>query len=75
MKEAQQKISAEIQADAERVIAAAIAFNSLCKDAVDAARAAPGSVAGVAAIAVKYSVRGDSNEKTIANLIAFAGSL
>lgn len=70
--EAQAKITEAINADAEKVIAAAIVFNPGCRYAVEAARSVPGKVEGVAAVACRYALRGKDNAETIRNMITFA---
>ena len=74
-KAAQAKISAAILADAENVIARAIALHPATAEIVADVRLAPGSIQGVAAIALKSALRGADNAATLANMIQFAESL
>jgi len=74
-KQAQAKIAEAIKTDAELVIKKAIGFNPTIEEIVEATRKAPGPIAGVAAIALKYALRGKSNEETVLNMIKFAESI
>jgi hypothetical protein len=75
IKEAQEKITEAINADAEKVITSALIFNPEINLEVDAARKASVNIKGVAAVACRYALRGKTNEETILNMIKFAGSL
>jgi hypothetical protein len=74
-KEAQMRIAAAIKADAEAVIRVAEDFNPAIRSIVAATRKVPGPVEGVAAIAVRYALRGVDNAETGANMVRFAGLL
>ena len=74
-KQAQAKITEYIKKDAELIITKAIEFNPGIAGIIEATRKAPGQIEGVAAIALKYSLRGGNNEETVANMIKFAESL
>jgi len=75
MKNAQAKITEAINANPENVIAKAIAFSPKTAQIVDEVRKAPGTLAGVAAAALKDALRGKTNEETIANMIKFSNDL
>lgn len=75
MKTAQEKISEAIKVNPENVISKAIAFNPATASIVEAVRKAPGSLAGVAAAALKDALRGKTNEETIANMVKFSNEL
>lgn len=70
--QAQQKIKAAIMSDAEGVIEKAKLFDPSVCNIVDDVRKAPGTIQGVAAIALKHALRGKSNEDTEAKIIMFA---
>ena len=74
-KSAQAKIASAIIADAENVIARAIALSPKTAEIVAAVRPVPGTPQGIAAAALKDALRGSDNAATMANMIAFAESL
>ena len=61
-----------INTDPTTVIAQAILFNPRTSVVVDGAKSVPGPLEGVAAIALKAALRGDTNEATENNMIRFA---
>ena len=73
--EMQSKISAAIKADAENVITKAISFNPSVAAVVADTRKAPGKIEGVAAIALRYALRGANNAETVANMARCCGML
>lgn len=70
--QAQQKIKQAIATDAEGLIKKAEDFDPSIRDVVAEVRKAPGTIQGVAAIALKQALRGKDNDETIAKMIAFA---
>ena len=72
---AQDIVKAAILADPEKVIGLAIQMRPDIRSIVDAARAAPGPLSGVAAVALRHALRGADNAATQANLEAFAAQI
>lgn len=72
LKTAQATISAAITANPEAIIAKAILWNPATAQIVEAVRAVPGPLAGVAANALKEALRGKDHAETTANIIRFA---
>ncbi len=75
MKDAQAKISEAIKTNPEMVISKAIAFNPQTAAIVNDCRKVSGPASGVAASALKYALRGKTNDITAANIIKFASGL
>lgn len=72
---AQQAMIAAINADAENVIAKAIAFRPSIASIVAETRKAQGPISGVAAVACRYALKGADAAETMANMDAFVATL